>query len=65
MGEVTVDDYSRTSAPNIYAIGDVTDRKQLTPVAIHEARLPTRASTSVVTSTGRRVSKASCTALSE
>jgi glutathione reductase (NADPH) len=36
-GEVTVDDYSRTSAPHIYAIGDVTDRKQLTPVAIHEA----------------------------
>ena len=36
-GEVTVDDYSRTSAPHIYAIGDVTDRLQLTPVAIHEA----------------------------
>jgi glutathione reductase (NADPH) len=36
-GEVVVDDYSRTSAPHIYAIGDVTDRKQLTPVAIHEA----------------------------
>ncbi len=36
-GEVKVDEYSRTSAPNIYAIGDVTDRVQLTPVAIHEA----------------------------
>ncbi|HWM61807.1 MAG TPA: glutathione-disulfide reductase [Rhizomicrobium sp.] len=36
-GEVTVDDYSRTSAPHIYAVGDVTDRVQLTPVAIHEA----------------------------
>ncbi len=36
-GEVKVDDYSRTSAPHIYAIGDVTDRIQLTPVAIHEA----------------------------
>jgi glutathione reductase (NADPH) len=36
-GEVKVDDYSRTSAPNIYAVGDVTDRLQLTPVAIHEA----------------------------
>jgi glutathione reductase (NADPH) len=36
-GEVTVDDYSRTSAEHIYAIGDVTDRVQLTPVAIHEA----------------------------
>ena len=36
-GEVVVDRYSRTSADNIYAIGDVTDRVQLTPVAIHEA----------------------------
>ena len=36
-GEVKVDDYSRTSASHIYAIGDVTDRVQLTPVAIHEA----------------------------
>jgi glutathione reductase (NADPH) len=36
-GEVKVDAYSRTSAPHIYAVGDVTDRAQLTPVAIHEA----------------------------
>ncbi|RZI73841.1 MAG: glutathione-disulfide reductase, partial [Rubrivivax sp.] len=36
-GEVTVDAYSRTSAEHIYAVGDVTDRVQLTPVAIHEA----------------------------
>jgi len=36
-GEVKVDDYSRTSACHIYAVGDVTDRVQLTPVAIHEA----------------------------
>ena len=36
-GEVKVDDYSATSAKNIYAVGDVTDRVQLTPVAIHEA----------------------------
>ncbi|HVW75634.1 MAG TPA: glutathione-disulfide reductase [Rhizomicrobium sp.] len=36
-GEVKVDDYSRTSASHIYAVGDVTDRLQLTPVAIHEA----------------------------
>ncbi len=36
-GEVVVDHYSKTSADNIYAIGDVTDRVQLTPVAIHEA----------------------------
>jgi glutathione reductase (NADPH) len=36
-GEIPVDEYSRTNVPNIYAIGDVTDRIQLTPVAIHEA----------------------------
>jgi glutathione reductase (NADPH) len=36
-GEVVVDEYSRTATPHIYAIGDVTDRVQLTPVAIHEA----------------------------
>jgi len=36
-GEVRVDAYSRTNVPGIYAIGDVTDRLQLTPVAIHEA----------------------------
>ncbi|MDW6023724.1 glutathione-disulfide reductase [Mesorhizobium sp. BAC0120] len=37
MGEIVVDDYSRTSVDNIWAIGDVTNRVQLTPVAIHEA----------------------------
>ncbi len=36
-GAIMVDDYSRTSVDNIYALGDVTDRVQLTPVAIHEA----------------------------
>jgi glutathione reductase (NADPH) len=35
-GEIIVDEYSRTSAENIYAIGDVTDRFNLTPVAIRE-----------------------------
>jgi len=34
---VTVDEYSKTNVDHIYAIGDVTDRLQLTPVAIHEA----------------------------
>ena len=29
--------YSRTNVDNIWAIGDVTNRVQLTPVAIHEA----------------------------
>jgi glutathione reductase (NADPH) len=36
-GAIEVDAYSRTSAPHVYAIGDVTNRLQLTPVAIHEA----------------------------
>lgn len=35
-GAVVVDDYSRTSASNIWAVGDVTDRLNLTPVAIRE-----------------------------
>ena len=33
---IAVDDFSRTSVPNIYAVGDVTDRVNLTPVAIRE-----------------------------
>lgn len=36
-GRVAVDEYSRTNVPSIYAVGDVTDRVNLTPVAIHEA----------------------------
>ncbi|HIL01708.1 MAG TPA: glutathione-disulfide reductase [Myxococcales bacterium] len=36
-GAVMVDEYSKTSVPSIHAIGDVTDRINLTPVAIHEA----------------------------
>ena len=36
-GEIVVDSYSQTSVPSIYAIGDVTDRVNLTPVAIREA----------------------------
>lgn len=35
-GEVIVDDYSQTNIPSIYAVGDVTDRMALTPVAIRE-----------------------------
>ena len=35
-GEVVVDDWSQTGVPSIYAIGDVTDRIALTPVAIRE-----------------------------
>jgi glutathione reductase (NADPH) len=36
-GAVAVDEYSRTSVPHIWAVGDVTDRLSLTPVAIREA----------------------------
>lgn len=35
-GEVKVDAASRTNVPHIYAVGDVTDRVNLTPVAIRE-----------------------------
>ena len=35
-GAVLVDEYSKTSVDNIYAVGDVTDRINLTPVAIRE-----------------------------
>ena len=35
-GVVEVDEYSATAVPSIYAVGDVTDRVQLTPVAIRE-----------------------------
>jgi glutathione reductase (NADPH) len=37
-GGVAVDEYSRSSIPNIYAIGDVTNRLNLTPVAIREGQ---------------------------
>src|SRR5207302_6989029 len=37
-GAVLVDEWSRSSVPNIYAVGDVTDRLNLTPVAIAEGR---------------------------
>jgi glutathione reductase (NADPH) len=36
-GAVMVDHHSRSTVDGIYAIGDVTDRMNLTPVAIHEA----------------------------
>jgi len=35
-GAIEVDKYSQTSVPSIYAVGDVTGRAQLTPVAIRE-----------------------------
>jgi glutathione reductase (NADPH) len=36
-GAIPVDEYSKTIIDHVWAIGDVTDRVQLTPVAIHEA----------------------------
>ena len=36
-GEVVVDRFSASTVPSIYAVGDVTDRIALTPVAIKEA----------------------------
>jgi glutathione reductase (NADPH) len=35
-GAIKVDEDSQTTAPGIYAVGDVTNRVQLTPVAIRE-----------------------------
>ena len=35
-GAIAVDEFSQTSVPHIYAVGDVTDRIALTPVAIRE-----------------------------
>ena len=37
-GEIKVDDDNCTSVPSIFAVGDVTDRVQLTPVAIREGQ---------------------------
>jgi glutathione reductase (NADPH) len=37
-GEIKVDRFSKTSVDHIYAVGDVTDRVQLTPVAIREGQ---------------------------
>jgi glutathione reductase (NADPH) len=37
-GAVKVDEYSKTNVDSIYAVGDVTDRVQLTPVAIREGQ---------------------------
>jgi len=35
-GEIVVDEWSQTAVPSVYAVGDVTDRVNLTPVAIRE-----------------------------
>jgi glutathione reductase (NADPH) len=37
-GQIKVDEDNRTSVPSIFAVGDVTDRVQLTPVAIREGQ---------------------------
>jgi glutathione reductase (NADPH) len=37
-GAIVVDKYSRSTVPSIYAVGDVTNRAQLTPVAIREGQ---------------------------
>jgi glutathione reductase (NADPH) len=41
-GAVAVDDYFQTSVPSIYAIGDIIDRYQLTPVALAEGMAVTK-----------------------
>src|SRR3546814_7564551 len=37
-GAVKVDEHSQSTCPSIYAVGDVTNRVQLTPVAIREGQ---------------------------
>jgi glutathione reductase (NADPH) len=37
-GEIPVDDHGRTACDSIYAVGDVTNRVQLTPIAIREGQ---------------------------
>lgn len=37
VGEVKVNEYSQTEIPSIFAVGDVTNRANLTPVAIRES----------------------------
>lgn len=37
-GAIAVDAYSQTAEPNIYSVGDCTDKVNLTPVAINEGR---------------------------
>lgn len=37
-GAVIVDEFSRTNVPSIFAVGDVTDRVNLTPMAIREGQ---------------------------
>lgn len=37
-GAVRVDEWNRSTCPSIYAVGDVTNRVQLTPVAIREGQ---------------------------
>ena len=41
-GAVAVDEYFQTSVPSIYAIGDIIDRFQLTPVALAEGMAVTK-----------------------
>lgn len=40
-GAIKVDEFSRTNVPSVYAVGDVTDRINLTPVALMEVCLGT------------------------
>ncbi|MFL6754956.1 MAG: glutathione-disulfide reductase [Sphingomicrobium sp.] len=37
-GQIKVDNDNRTSVPSVFAVGDVTDRIQLTPIAIREGQ---------------------------
>ncbi len=58
-GQIIVNDYSQTAVPSIFAVGDVTDRINLTPMAIREGHafadtvfrgIPTKADHALVAS---------------
>ena len=54
-GEVIVDRWSQTSIPSIFAVGDVTDRVNLTPVAIREGHAFAHFPQSMQASASRRM----------
>ncbi len=54
-GEVLVDDYGQTTVPSVYAVGDVTDRVNLTPVAIREGMAFVEPCSRATRQTGSRV----------
>ncbi len=53
-GAIIVDDYSRTSVPHIFALGDVTDRVQLTRSPFMKPCASSRPNTAAIDQAGPR-----------